>query len=216
MDGQLDGGGGPRDSVPPDPVNRAIELLRLDVPVDERAFDARVLDAVRRDARNRTPWRRRLRQPAVWGGVMAIAASIALLVVTQINSRGPATTPTSHAGAGRLANTEPLITTSAVSTVAMRSDARGVQLVRFRLAGVRARSITVAGTFNGWNVSATPLQRVGATTWVVDVPLRAGRYSYQFVLDHRKWIPDPHAPRDAGDDFGPSNSVVTVAGGNGS
>ncbi|MGI9089995.1 MAG: isoamylase early set domain-containing protein [Gemmatimonadaceae bacterium] len=82
--------------------------------------------------------------------------------------------------------------------------------MRFSLVGARAAKVTVAGSFNGWNTSATPLRRVGNATWVADVPLKAGRYVYQFVLDDHRWVQDPNAPRDPGDDFGKSNSVVTV------
>ncbi|MGI8548013.1 MAG: isoamylase early set domain-containing protein, partial [Gemmatimonadaceae bacterium] len=106
--------------------------------------------------------------------------------------------------------------TNAVTAVAMRSGSHPVQFVRFSLTGARATNVTVAGTFNGWNASATPLRQVDSVTWVADVPLKAGRYTYQFVLDNRKWVPDPHAPRDTGDDFGTSNSVVTVTGESGS
>lgn len=84
------------------------------------------------------------------------------------------------------------------------------RLVQFRLDDVRATSVAVAGSFNGWNPQATPLHRSADGAWVADVPLRPGRHVYQFVVDRTRWIPDPHSPRDPGDDFGTPNSVITV------
>lgn len=84
------------------------------------------------------------------------------------------------------------------------------RLVQFRLDGVQATSVAVAGSFNGWNPTATPLHRAANGAWVADVRLRPGRHVYQFVVDRTHWIPDPRSPRDPGDDFGTPNSVITV------
>ena len=43
------------------------------------------------------------------------------------------------------------------------------------------------------------------------MPLRAGRYTYAFLLDGRLWVPDPTAPLAPEDGFGRRNSVVVVA-----
>jgi hypothetical protein len=43
-----------------------------------------------------------------------------------------------------------------------------------------------------------------------DVPLAPGRYQYAFVVDGRRFLADPSAPRATGDDFGTPTSVVTV------
>lgn len=85
-----------------------------------------------------------------------------------------------------------------------------VRAVRFTLVASGASQVAVAGSFNGWNVAATPLERVGDDTWTAEIPLGAGRYVYQFVIDGKRWMADPNAPRDPGDDFGATNSVVTV------
>ncbi|HSU95594.1 MAG TPA: isoamylase early set domain-containing protein, partial [Gemmatimonadaceae bacterium] len=87
-----------------------------------------------------------------------------------------------------------------------------VSNVRFTLVASGASAVAVAGSFNGWSTAATPLRRIDKNTWTADIPLGAGRYVYQFVIDGHRWVPDPKAPRDAGDDFGATNSVVTVAG----
>ena len=92
---------------------------------------------------------------------------------------------------------------------AVRSTA-GTRLVHFQLDGVRATSVAVAGSFNGWNPEATPLHRAADGTWTTAVRLRPGRHVYQFVIDRSRWIPDPRSPRDPADDFGTPNSVITV------
>jgi hypothetical protein len=83
--------------------------------------------------------------------------------------------------------------------------------VRFTFSAPEAQSVTVAGTFNGWDTHATPLHREAGGVWSVSVPLDAGRYAYMFVVDGKRWVLDPSAARDASDDFGTPNSVVMVA-----
>ncbi len=192
--GNTDAGGSPSE----DRVEHAITLLRTAVPVDAGAFDVRVLSAIQQGATPPVrPGTRGTRSASsrmtLLIGATALAASVTVAAVLHNRAR------------------EPLPRKSGAPPRAMMSVApRGEQLVRFSLAGAHATRVTVAGSFNGWNTSATPLRRVGNATWVADVPLKAGRYVYQFVLDDHRWVQDPNAPRDPGDDFGKSNSVVTV------
>jgi len=73
-----------------------------------------------------------------------------------------------------------------------------------------ARSVCVAGTFNNWDQSKTPMRRDGAgAAWKVSLPLKPGRYEYRFVVDGQ-WISDPNAKESATNDFGSSNSVLVV------
>jgi 1,4-alpha-glucan branching enzyme len=51
-----------------------------------------------------------------------------------------------------------------------------------------------------------------AGVWTIEMPLAPGRHRYAFVVDGGQWLPDPAAPRAAGDDFGTPSSVVTVVG----
>ncbi len=84
------------------------------------------------------------------------------------------------------------------------------RLTQFVLIAPGASSVTVAGDFNDWSVSATPMVRAGGV-WSVAVPLVSGRYRYAFVVNGILWQPDPEAPT-ADDEFGRVNSVVTVGG----
>jgi hypothetical protein len=172
-----------------DTEQQLVDLLRAPVAVNAREFDARVMNAVRQERAFGTT---RTRRHYGWvAGVSlagsAIAAAVTFLVV---GARAPVVVH-QIPGATAIAPAE-------------------TRTVHFSLVASGASHVTVAGSFNGWNTSAMPLRRVDNDTWATDVPLDAGRYVYQFVIDGKRWVPDPRAPRDAGDDFGETNSVVTV------
>ena len=85
--------------------------------------------------------------------------------------------------------------------------------VEFLLVAPRAASVMLVGDFNDWTASATPLHTAAAGgLWAVTVPLAPGRYRYAFVVDGKRWQPDPSAPPAPDDEFGSPSSVVTVGG----
>jgi hypothetical protein len=89
-----------------------------------------------------------------------------------------------------------------------RSDGRPVQFV---FVARDARVVTIAGDFNDWNPTATPLHRAGAEgVWSIVLPLSPGRHLYSFVVDGRRWVPDAEAPRAPENEFGTESSVVLV------
>jgi 1,4-alpha-glucan branching enzyme len=89
--------------------------------------------------------------------------------------------------------------------------ARGTRIVHFVLVAPKATSVSVVGSFNDWDPTATPLHRTAAGgSWVVAVPLQAGRHQYAFIVDGVHWTADPVAAPAVEDDFGVPNSVVTV------
>ena len=177
---------------------RLVARLRAPVVVDASAFDARVMAAVEREPAFGRSNRRatggaashatRRMVAAISVAGLAMAAVVAFIM---IRGAGERTVPGNH---------PVTVVRSAVSNV------------RFTLVASGASAVAVAGSFNGWSTAATPLRRIDKNTWTADIPLGAGRYVYQFVIDGHRWVPDPKAPRDAGDDFGATNSVVTVAG----
>jgi len=92
-----------------------------------------------------------------------------------------------------------------------RADAP--QMVAFVLVAPDARQVSLVGDFNDWNAQATPLTPVKrGGVWTITVPLKPGRYNYNFVVDGTRWMPDPAAPAAPTDDFGTPASIVTVAG----
>lgn len=85
--------------------------------------------------------------------------------------------------------------------------------VQFVLVAPTAGSVTVVGDFNDWDLSATPLVRSeGEGVWAVTVPLTPGRYRYSFLVDGTTWLHDPRAARAVEDEFGRTNSVLTIGG----
>ena len=82
--------------------------------------------------------------------------------------------------------------------------------VRLVLVQPEARSVSVAGDFNGWSPSRTTMERSESGVWTATIQLRPGRYQYMFVIDGKQWIADPLAKEDAGDGFGAQNAVLDV------
>jgi len=104
----------------------------------------------------------------------------------------------------------------APSALARASSATGGEqrkVVQFVLNAPTAARVSLAGDFNGWSTTATPLHRAtGAHVWSISVPLTPGRHAYAFVVDDSVWVADPIAPLAPENDFGTPNSVVTVLG----
>jgi len=80
--------------------------------------------------------------------------------------------------------------------------------VEFRLNLPQARAVSVAGSFNNWEMKRTPMQKDGAG-WKASISLAPGRYEYRFVADGQ-WLSDPNAKESVGNDFGSTNSVLVV------
>jgi hypothetical protein len=189
--------------LPPELRAQGEEALRMMTALDRTpvtlssGFDARVMAAVRRHANSpaRRVWRwfaaprdveLRLRvRPWVWGGALAAAAGVALLM-----SRPAAPAPSGPVTAG-LAS-------------------QNVVFVRFVLYAPGAKRVTVAGTFNQWDQNAAPLVPAGTDgVWTTTLSLPVGQHQYAFVVDGRRWVADPAAP-GVDDGFGRRNSVVAV------
>jgi 1,4-alpha-glucan branching enzyme len=73
-----------------------------------------------------------------------------------------------------------------------------------------AKSAAVAGSFNGWDLSRTPLSKDPSGGWKATVWLPPGRYEYRFVIDGAQWFSDPHSKEVVPNNFGSTNSVVVV------
>ena len=83
--------------------------------------------------------------------------------------------------------------------------------VRLVLLQPDARSVSVAGDFNGWNPGQTKLERSEGGMWTATIALKPGRYQYMFVIDGKQWVADPLAEEGAGDGVGAQNAVLDVA-----
>ena len=73
-----------------------------------------------------------------------------------------------------------------------------------------ATAVFLAGTFNEWNPTATPLKRDGDRKWTTTLRLAPGRYEYRLVVDNA-WLDVPGATETVENAFGTRNAVLTVA-----
>lgn len=76
-----------------------------------------------------------------------------------------------------------------------------------------ARQISVAGDFNNWSPSATPLNKDEALgVWQTCIPIPPGRYRYRVVIDGQ-WKHDQYNSSIETNPFGELNSILEVAPG---
>lgn len=142
-----------------------------------------------------------LRPATVLVGALAVAAGLALWPRT---APAPATT---GSPAPPLASAP-----EAVPSTARTDSQPAVVYVQFTIAAPGARSVEVAGDFNGWQPQGAQLRDPeGDGNWSGLVALPAGVHKYMFVIDGRRWVSDPHAHRFVDDGFGMKNSLIAVA-----
>lgn len=74
-----------------------------------------------------------------------------------------------------------------------------------------AHSVSVAGDFNGWSQTATPLKRNGSGLWFTQIAIpQVGRFEYRFIIDGQRWIEDPSNGMKAPNKYGGLNSVLVI------
>lgn len=71
-----------------------------------------------------------------------------------------------------------------VKAVAKKAEIKDVV---FSIVAPLATSVSVAGTFNGWNASKSKLKKAKDGSWAITIPLATGRYEYKFVCDGLNW-----------------------------
>ena len=79
-----------------------------------------------------------------------------------------------------------------------------------------ARDIFLAGSFNDWDPTRTPMERQGDGSWQAELELAGGRYEYKFIVDGA-WCCEPGRADAECDDcvpnpFGTMNRVIEVRG----
>jgi hypothetical protein len=90
-----------------------------------------------------------------------------------------------------------------------RSDIRRAR-TEFSLHAPDAACVCVAGTFNEWSPSETPLIKGGDGVWNLVTYLEPGLYEYRFVVDG-VWLDDPLAAEAVPNPFGSKNCLRRVA-----
>lgn len=86
----------------------------------------------------------------------------------------------------------------------------GVRQVTLTMDAPFAKQVTVAGDFNGWEMTTMALAKSDDGTWRITLELKPGSYQYKFLVDGQ-WVNDPSNPRTAPTQFGSLNNVIEVA-----
>jgi len=91
------------------------------------------------------------------------------------------------------------------------SGAESRTAVRLAYAGSRPdlKSVTVAGSFNGWDPTGAPMV-LEEGVWTILLVLPPGHHEYMFVEDGDAWVTDPRAPGTRQDGFGGSNGLLAI------
>jgi len=91
----------------------------------------------------------------------------------------------------------------------------GPELVKggavFRYRSKEARTVNLVGDFNNWDATVDPMNdENGDGVWTLFYPLPPGSYTYKFVVDGKRWVPDPTNPLSEPDGFDSTNSIVLI------
>ena len=177
-----------------------VRVGRLPRPVVPDRFVARVLDQIAPapsvwERLTGTFWRPHTLR---WNFAGALAAAAVVLVIV-----GVVGGVTARRASGPLAR-------SAHPAAAIASSAAPPVLVRLVVLQPEARTVDLAGDFNGWDPTRTPLEQTATGAWTVTIPLQPGRYEYMFVVDGMQWVVDPFAVEQTDDGFGSRNAVLDV------
>ncbi len=111
---------------------------------------------------------------------------------------------------GVLSSRRSVVPAPAGSSSAAAAPVSTPVLVRLVVLQPDARTVDVAGDFNGWDPARTPLEQTANGAWTVTIPLEPGRYEYMFVVDGTRWVGDPFAVEQIDDGFGARNAVLDV------
>ncbi|MFA4989360.1 MAG: isoamylase early set domain-containing protein [Candidatus Omnitrophota bacterium] len=85
----------------------------------------------------------------------------------------------------------------------------GSKLTEFKLYAPQAKKVSLAGTFNKWDIKKLPAKSDSKGNWMVKVNLKPGRHEYKFVVDG-VWMSDPRCTSYIANSFGSHNCVVEV------
>ncbi|ODU23827.1 MAG: hypothetical protein ABS95_03060 [Verrucomicrobia bacterium SCN 57-15] len=95
------------------------------------------------------------------------------------------------------------------SSLKARTGEVETRTLRIEFQDEQAEAVFIAGTFNDWRPSATPMIPLGEGRWGKELSLAPGRYEYRLVVDG-KWICDPAAAENVSNPFGSFNAVLIV------
>jgi hypothetical protein len=144
---------------------------------------------------------RRLFGSRPWGLRAALAAGFVAVFMVGYLAPRPDTSPPAPAG--------PSGTTGVTQAAVVMPVAQRLARLVYAPENPEIGSVSVAGTFNGWDPDLTTMTRHG-DVWVVQILLPPQTYEYMFVEDGERWVTDPLAPQTRDDGFGRKNAVLDL------
>ena len=89
--------------------------------------------------------------------------------------------------------------------------------VAFECKSQDASAVFLAGSFNDWSESATPMNRGEGGIWSANLDLLPGRYEYKFIIDGQwccspELLTDPSRASCIPNTFGTTNFAADVVG----
>jgi 1,4-alpha-glucan branching enzyme len=85
-----------------------------------------------------------------------------------------------------------------------------IAAVVFSLNAPEAKSVSLVGDFNNWNLMSMPMEKRNGI-WEIKAQLKKDRvYTYNFVIDRQNWITDPNSIESIEDGFGGESSVLKI------
>jgi len=91
----------------------------------------------------------------------------------------------------------------------VKEEADQLKTVIFTIEAPGAKSVYVTGSFNDWSLDDTCRMQERNGEWEAQIPLRAGLYKYQFIVDG-VWKEDPKNEQKERNSFGDINSLIEV------
>ncbi len=74
-----------------------------------------------------------------------------------------------------------------------------------------ASTAAIAGDFNEWSQTETPMKKLKNGSFSVTISLDTGNsYSFRYILDGKTWVNDPDADGYVRNEHGEDNSVVEL------
>jgi len=79
----------------------------------------------------------------------------------------------------------------------------------FKLHAPNAKKVSIAGTFNKWDIKANLARKDSQGKWIAKLNLKPGRYEYKFCVDG-SWTNDPGCTSCVTNAFGTQNCVREI------
>jgi len=84
-----------------------------------------------------------------------------------------------------------------------------MKAMMFKLKAPQAKKVSLAGSFNNWDIKALTARKDPRGNWSVKVNLKPGKYEYKFFVDGQ-WVNDPGCRACVSNSYGTQNCIVEI------